>query len=181
MLGSAGLVAVLIAGRPLLEARRTPDQVLPASSVVALLTAAYAALAVLAVTFLAGYPLTWGTALITFSIVCLGALLTARVVAAAADDAADGDDPATAPAPDGRPGFSGRRFISLAGGAVVVLLAVPARACRSCRQSRRPPEAAHGGWSAPERPCRWQICAVPAARCMAAPDGDICSPLRRPR
>jgi FtsP/CotA-like multicopper oxidase with cupredoxin domain len=120
MLGAAGLAAVLIAGRPLLEARRTPDKVLPASSAVALLTAAYAALAVLVVTFLAGYPLTWGTALITVSIVCLGALLTARVVAAAADEAADDDDPATAPAPDGRPGFSRRRFMSLAGGAVVV-------------------------------------------------------------
>jgi hypothetical protein len=120
MLGAAGLAAVLIAGRPLLKARRSPDKVLPASSVVALLTAAYAALAVLVVTLLAGYPLTWGTALITVSIVCLGALLTARVAAADADDAADGDDPATAPAQDGRPGLSRRRFISLAGGAVVV-------------------------------------------------------------
>jgi FtsP/CotA-like multicopper oxidase with cupredoxin domain len=119
MLGAAGL-AVLIAGRPLLEARRKPDKVLPASSVVALLIAAYAALAVLAVTFLAGYPLTWGTALITVSIVCLGALLTARVVAADADDAADGDDPATASAPDGPARFSRRRFMTLAGGAVVV-------------------------------------------------------------
>jgi FtsP/CotA-like multicopper oxidase with cupredoxin domain len=119
MLGAAGLAAVLIAGRQLLEARQTPDKVLPASSVVALLTAAYAALAVLVVTFLAGYPLTWGAALITVAIVSLGTLLTARA-AADADDAADGDDPATAPAPDGRPGFSRRRFMSLAGGAVVV-------------------------------------------------------------
>jgi FtsP/CotA-like multicopper oxidase with cupredoxin domain len=118
MLGAAGL-AVLIAGRPLLEARRKPDKVLPASSVVVLLIAAYAALAVLAVTFLAGYPLTWGTALITVSIVCLGALLTARVVAADADDAADGDDPATASAPDGPARFSRRRFMTLAGGVVV--------------------------------------------------------------
>lgn len=115
MLGAASLAAVLIAGRSLLEARRTPDKVLPASSVVALLTAAYAALAVLVVTFLAGYPLTWGTALITVSIVCLGALLTARVVAANADDY----DPTTAPALDDRPGFSRRRFMSLAGGAIV--------------------------------------------------------------
>ncbi|HEX6325311.1 MAG TPA: hypothetical protein VFZ72_01970, partial [Jiangellaceae bacterium] len=74
MLGVAGLAAVLIAGRPLLAARRTPAKAMPASSVVALLTAAYAALAALAVTLLAGYPLTWGTALITISIVCLGSL-----------------------------------------------------------------------------------------------------------
>ena len=98
MLGAAGLAAVLIAGRPLLEARRTAGKALPASSVVALLTAAYAALAGLVVTFLAGYPLTSGTALLTVSIVCLGALLTARVVAADADDA-------------GRRGFSRRRFM----------------------------------------------------------------------
>ena len=120
MLGAAGLAAVLIAGRPLLEARRTPDKELPASSVVALLVAAYAALAGLVVTFLVGYPLTWGTALITSAIVCLGALLTARAVAANAEDAADDGDPATAPAPDGRPRFSRRKVMSLAGGAVVV-------------------------------------------------------------
>ena len=120
MIGIAGLAAVLIAGRPLLEARRTPDKVLPASSQIALLTAAYSSLAALVVTFLAGYPLTWGTALITVSIVCLGALLTARVVAADADDAPDDGDLATPPVPEARPAFSRRRFISLAGGAVVV-------------------------------------------------------------
>lgn len=122
MLGAAGLAAVLIAGRRLVAARRTANEALPASSVVAPLTAAYAALAGLVVTFLARYPLTSGTALITVSIVCLGALLTACVVATDADDAADdaaGDD-APAPAPDGRPGFSRRRFMVLAGGAVVV-------------------------------------------------------------
>jgi FtsP/CotA-like multicopper oxidase with cupredoxin domain len=116
MLGVAGLAAVLIAGRPLLAARRTSAKAMPASSVVALLTAAYAALAALVVTLLAGYPLTWGTALITVSIVCLGSLLTARVVAA--DEGAEDGGPATAP--DARPGLSRRRFISLAGGAVVV-------------------------------------------------------------
>lgn len=120
MLGAAGLAAVLIAGRPLLEARRTPDKELPASSVIALLVAAYAALAGLVVTFLVGYPLTWGTALITSAIVGLGALLTARAVAANAEDAADDGDPATAPAPDGRLRFSRRQVMSLAGGAVVV-------------------------------------------------------------
>ena len=118
MLGVAGLAAVLTAGRPLLAARRIPAKAMPASSVVALLTAAYAALAALAVTLLTGYPLTWGTALITISIVCLGSLLTARVVAA--DEVAEDGSPATAPAPDARHGLSRRRFISLAGGAVVV-------------------------------------------------------------
>jgi hypothetical protein len=71
MLGAAGLAAVLIVGLPLLGARRTADKVLPASSVVALLTAAYAALAGLVVTFLAGYPLTSGTA-------CRGGWFTGR-------------------------------------------------------------------------------------------------------
>jgi FtsP/CotA-like multicopper oxidase with cupredoxin domain len=120
MLGAAGLAAVLIAGPPLLEARRTPDEALPASSAVALLTAAYAALAALGVTFLVGYPLTWSTGLITISIVCLGALLTARVVATDTREAADGGDPATERAPDASRGLSRRRFMSLAGGAVVV-------------------------------------------------------------
>ena len=116
MLGVAGLAAVLVAGRPLLAARRTPAKAMPASSVVALLTAAYAALAALVVTLLTGYPLTWGTALITISIVCLGSLLTARVVAA--DVGAE--DGGSATAPDAGRGLSRRRFISLAGGAVVV-------------------------------------------------------------
>jgi FtsP/CotA-like multicopper oxidase with cupredoxin domain len=123
MLAVTGLAAALIAGRPLLAARHAADQVLPASSVVALLTAAYAALAGLVVTFLAGYPLTWGAALITIAIVGLGALLTARAVAAKADDAVeravDDDDPAPALTPDGRPGFSRRQVMTLAGGAVV--------------------------------------------------------------
>jgi FtsP/CotA-like multicopper oxidase with cupredoxin domain len=117
MLGAAGLAAVLIAGRPMLGARWRPDAALPARIVVALLTAAYAALAALMVTFLAGFPLTWSTALITVSIVCLGMLLTARVVAAGAGA---GDVPTAAPAPDPRTMFSRRRFMNLAGGAVVI-------------------------------------------------------------
>jgi FtsP/CotA-like multicopper oxidase with cupredoxin domain len=124
MLGAAGLAAVLIAVRPLLKAARTPDAEVAASSVVALLVAAYAALAGLVVTFLVGYPLTWGIALITTAIVGLGALLTARAVAASAaaavDGAADEDNLVTAPTPDGRRRFSRRRVMSLAGGAVVV-------------------------------------------------------------
>jgi hypothetical protein len=120
ILGAAGLAALLIAGRPLLEARRTAAKELPASSVVALLVAAYAALAGIVVTFLVGYPLTWGTALITSAIGCLGALLTARAMAANAEDTADDDEPAKASAPDGRPRFSRRHVMRLAGGAVVL-------------------------------------------------------------
>ncbi|MPZ61283.1 MAG: multicopper oxidase domain-containing protein [Propionibacteriales bacterium] len=107
LLGAAGLAAVLIAGPPLLAARRKPSHV-QASSVVAVLTAAYAALAGLVVTFLAGYPLTWSTVLIAISLVCAGALLTARALATPAENTAS------------QPGFSRRRFIGLVGGAVVV-------------------------------------------------------------
>ncbi|SCL34561.1 Multicopper oxidase with three cupredoxin domains (includes cell division protein FtsP and spore coat protein CotA) [Micromonospora rhizosphaerae] len=129
MLGAVGLASVLIAGPRLLAARRAPEagmlagrasgDGIPASSVVLLLTAGYAALAGLMVTFLVGYPLTWSTALIASSVVCAVALLTARVAAAPADTAG-GADIAPTPAPHGKPGFSRRRFISLAGGAAVV-------------------------------------------------------------
>ncbi|MEV4139324.1 multicopper oxidase family protein [Dactylosporangium sp. NPDC049742] len=118
MLGAAGLAAVLIAGPRLLAARRAPDAGIPASAVVLPLTAGYGALAGLAVTFLAGYPLTWSTALIAGSLVGGGALLTARVVAAPVDTTGYADI-ASAQAPHGTPGFSRRRFIGLAGGAVV--------------------------------------------------------------
>ena len=130
MLGAAGLAAVLIAGpRLLAAARRAPDEAgilasrasgdrIPASSVVLLLTAGYAALAGLVVTFLVGYPLTWSSALIASSFVCAAALLTARVATAQADTTGDADIAATQ-TPQGKPGFSRRRFISLAGGAVV--------------------------------------------------------------
>ncbi|PWR06611.1 copper oxidase [Micromonospora sicca] len=129
MLAAAGVAAVLIAGpRLLTAARRAPEagtlasratgDGIPASSVVLLLTAGYAALAGLVVTFLAGYPLTWSTALIASSLVCAAALLTARVAATPADPTGDADI-APIQAPNGKPGFSRRRFISLAGGAVV--------------------------------------------------------------
>ncbi|HEV8568266.1 MAG TPA: multicopper oxidase domain-containing protein [Actinoplanes sp.] len=129
MLGAAGLAAVLIAGPRLLaasrrapeagmRANRTSGEGIPASSLVLLLTAGYAALAGLVVTFLVGYPLTWSTALIASSLVCAGALLTARVVAAPADTTGDAGIAPTQ-APPGEPGFSRRRFISLAGGVVV--------------------------------------------------------------
>jgi FtsP/CotA-like multicopper oxidase with cupredoxin domain len=134
MLGATGLAAVLIAGPQLLAAaRRAPEggtlasrapeggtlasraagQGMPASGVVFLLTAGYAALAGLVVTFLVGYPLTWSTALIASSLVCAGALLTARVVAPPVDTTVDGGVAPT------HPGYSRRRFIGLAGGAVV--------------------------------------------------------------
>jgi FtsP/CotA-like multicopper oxidase with cupredoxin domain len=115
MLGVTGLAAVLIAGRPLLKARHTPGRALPPSTVIALLTAAYAALAGLVVTFLTGYPLTWATALLTIAAVTLGTLLTARVIA---PSAADGSS-ATTPVSGGRQ-VSRRQFINVAGGAFVV-------------------------------------------------------------
>jgi FtsP/CotA-like multicopper oxidase with cupredoxin domain len=123
MLGVAGAAAVLVAGPRLLAAARrapefgtpagpAPDDGMPASSVVSLLTAGYAALAGLMVTFVAGYPLTWSSALIAGSAVCAAALLTARVAAQPAGVA-------PAQEPDGGRGLSRRRFIGLAGGAVV--------------------------------------------------------------
>ncbi|MCW3840365.1 multicopper oxidase family protein [Micromonospora yasonensis] len=115
MLAAAGLAAVLIAGPRLLAARRAPEAGIAASGVVLLLTAGYAALAGLVVTFLVGYPLDWSSALIASSLVGAGALLTARVVAAPADPTGDAD---MAPA-HGKPAVSRRRFIGLAGGAVV--------------------------------------------------------------
>jgi FtsP/CotA-like multicopper oxidase with cupredoxin domain len=115
MLGAAGLAAMLIAGPRLLEARQTPDARPPAGSVVSLLTAGYAALGGFGVTFLAGYPLTWSTALVAVSLVCVAALLTARVVATPIEST---DDAAAAPHPSSR--LSRRRFIGLAGGAVAV-------------------------------------------------------------
>jgi FtsP/CotA-like multicopper oxidase with cupredoxin domain len=105
MLGAAGLAAVSIAGPRLLAVRRAPGEILPASGVVPVLTAAYAALASFAVTFLVGYPLTWSTALITVSLVGAGALLTARVLATPVKETVDA---------------SRRRFLGLAGGVVVM-------------------------------------------------------------
>jgi len=108
MLGVAGLIAIVIAGPRLLAARRAPDAEMPAGGVVPLLTAGYAALAGLAVTLVVGYPLTWSTAMIATSLIGLGALLTARVVAPAVDAG-----------PHAPSGLSRRRFLGLAGGAVV--------------------------------------------------------------
>ncbi|MFU8852038.1 multicopper oxidase family protein [Micromonospora sp. SL1-18] len=119
MLGAAGAVAVLLAGRQLLTARRGRGDGASLGGVVSVFTAAYAALAGLVVTFLAGYPLTVSTALFTISLVCAGALLTVRVVAPAVENTAD---VGVTRAPEGRP-ISRRRFIGWAGGAVAVTAA----------------------------------------------------------
>jgi FtsP/CotA-like multicopper oxidase with cupredoxin domain len=125
MLGAVGLAAVLIAGARLRLARRAPEAATPANraagggmsatGVVLLLTAGYAALAGLVVTLVAGYPVTWSTALIATSAVGVGALLTARVVTAPVDTG----DIAPTQASHGTPGFPRRRFISLAGRSVL--------------------------------------------------------------
>jgi FtsP/CotA-like multicopper oxidase with cupredoxin domain len=109
LLGAAGLIAVVIAGRPLIKAWRSPEPAVSPGSVVALLTAGYAAVAGLVATFLIGYPLTWAAALIMIGGVGLAALLTARVVA-----------PNAVAEPAERPAFSRRRLLTLAGGAVAV-------------------------------------------------------------
>jgi FtsP/CotA-like multicopper oxidase with cupredoxin domain len=105
MLGAAGLTAVLIAGRHLVAELRGRGDGRSAAGVVAVLTAAYAALAGFVVTFLIGYPLALSTALITISLGCAGGLLTARVLAAPVAKTVDA---------------SRRRFLALAGAAVAL-------------------------------------------------------------
>ncbi|GAA3831218.1 multicopper oxidase family protein [Streptomyces chiangmaiensis] len=114
LLGVAGVAAVLTAGPRLWTAIKAAGERPPASCVVSLFTAAYAALAGLVVTFLGGYPLTWSTALTTVSLVSAGAVLTARVVAREADDEGVRGETARHPA------FTRRRFINTAVGAGVV-------------------------------------------------------------
>ncbi|CAL9375229.1 hypothetical protein SUDANB176_00949 [Streptomyces sp. enrichment culture] len=111
LLGVAGVAAVLVAGPRLWTARKAAGERLPASCAVSLLTAAYAASAGLVVTFLAGYPLTWSTALITVSLVVAGAMLTARAMAREAEDEEVRGEP------DRRPALTRRRFVSTAVGA----------------------------------------------------------------
>ncbi|WP_454197930.1 multicopper oxidase family protein [Nocardia sp. Marseille-Q1738] len=117
MLTVAALAATVLAGPRLLvqvTSDRRPETV-DAAGVVALLTAAYAALAGFLVTFLVGYPLTFGTVLITIALVFAGALLTVRVLATPdADTAAEPDTDSD------RPEVSRRRFLGVAGGVVVV-------------------------------------------------------------
>ncbi|GGX22479.1 hypothetical protein GCM10010297_49560 [Streptomyces malachitofuscus] len=114
MLCVAGAAGVLLAGPRLWAGRRTTGERLPASCVVSLLTAAYAALAGLVVTFLAGYPLTWPTALIAVSSVALCALLTARVMAGETQDEGKDPDPARGSA------LTRRRFVNTAVGAAAL-------------------------------------------------------------
>ncbi|WP_043842826.1 multicopper oxidase family protein [Amycolatopsis taiwanensis] len=116
MLVVAAVTATTIAGPRLLGSARgvgRPEKV-DAAAVVALFTAAYAALAGFVVTFLIGYPLTLGTALITIAVVIAGVLLTVRVLAAPNAKTSNGDTD-----PD-RPAVSRRRFLGVAGGVVVV-------------------------------------------------------------
>ncbi|MEU2176780.1 multicopper oxidase family protein [Nocardia sp. NPDC019219] len=108
----AGLVAAIVAGPRLLaqaaDARR--HETVDTAGIVTLLTAAYAASAGFAVTFLIGYPLTPGIVLIAIALVLAAALLTTRVLVA---------DPVMAAAADpDRRGGSRRRFLSAAGGVV---------------------------------------------------------------
>ncbi|MEV0808356.1 multicopper oxidase family protein [Micromonospora sp. NPDC050200] len=120
MLGAAGAVAVLLAGPQLLAVRRGRAAGGSARGVVSVFTAGYSALAGLVVTFLVGYPLTLSAALITISLVCAGALLTARVIAPPAENTADAG---VAQAPEGRRAISRRRFLGWTGGAVAVTAA----------------------------------------------------------
>ncbi|MFG1823756.1 multicopper oxidase family protein [Microbispora bryophytorum] len=120
LLGAAATGAVLLAGPRLLAARRGRGDGGSAAGVVAVLTAAYAALAGFVVTFVGGYPLTPSTALITIALVCAAALLTARVVATPAGSAAEAG---VAQVPEGRREIPRRRFVAWTGGAVVATAA----------------------------------------------------------
>ncbi|WP_040786393.1 multicopper oxidase family protein [Nocardia pneumoniae] len=115
MLAVAALAATVLAG-PRLLAHVTGDrqpETIETAGVVALLTAAYAALAGFLVTFLVGYPLTFGIALITIALVLGGALLTVSVLAT--------PNPVEEPHADSDgPEISRRRFLGVAGGVVVV-------------------------------------------------------------
>ncbi|SCL49554.1 Multicopper oxidase with three cupredoxin domains (includes cell division protein FtsP and spore coat protein CotA) [Micromonospora citrea] len=139
--------AVLFVGPRLLAARPGRGDGASAGGVVSVFTAAYAALAGLVVTLVAGYPLTPGAALIAVSLVGAGALLTARAVAPAETAATETpttetaaeetpttettatETPADETAADAgvahapRRSVSRRRFIGWTGGAAVVTAA----------------------------------------------------------
>lgn len=111
------LAATVVAG-PRLLARVTGDgqpETINVAGVVALLTAAYAALADFVVTILIGYPLTLATVLITIALVLAGALLTLRVLATPNANPVEEPD-----ADPDQPEVSRRRFLGVAGGVVVV-------------------------------------------------------------
>jgi FtsP/CotA-like multicopper oxidase with cupredoxin domain len=120
MLIAAGLAAVVVAGRPLLTARRDPGSALPAGGVVGLLTAAYAALAGLAMTFLVGYPLGWGSAMISVALVCLGALLTARAIPRVPHGSTSTSDTPVGNPVEGGAAHSRRTVLRVAGSLVAV-------------------------------------------------------------
>jgi FtsP/CotA-like multicopper oxidase with cupredoxin domain len=107
LLGVAGLVAMLLAGPRLLAAARTRGERVPASAIVALFTAGFAALAGLVVSFVAGYPLGWSTSLLAVSLICAATLLTEQAVAPESPDSAE------TPAPQARPGLSRRQFVGM--------------------------------------------------------------------
>jgi FtsP/CotA-like multicopper oxidase with cupredoxin domain len=117
MLVVAALAATVIAGprlRAQAKAAGRPESV-DTTGVVALFAAAYAALAGFVVTFVIGYPLTLGTALITIAAVFAGAMLTVRVLTTPTENTVK--EPAADPV---RPEVSRRRFLGVAGGVVVV-------------------------------------------------------------
>ncbi|MFI6763451.1 multicopper oxidase family protein [Micromonospora sp. NPDC050417] len=121
MLVVAALVATVVAGpRLLAQARGAPRRTDGNAEVVVLLTAGYAALAGFVVTYLVGYPLTLGTALIAVGLVVTGVLLTARSLATPDTDTVGDADTAVGVAPDAGPELSRRRFLGVTGGVAVV-------------------------------------------------------------
>jgi FtsP/CotA-like multicopper oxidase with cupredoxin domain len=122
MLVVAALAATVIAG-PRLRAQakdgRRSETIDPAG-VVALFTVGYAALAGFVVTFLIGYPLTLGAALITIALVLAGALLTMRVLGAPNAKTPKRNTVEDPDTDQGRPEVSRRRFLGVAGGVIVV-------------------------------------------------------------
>lgn len=145
MLAVAVPAAAVIAGPRLLAqatGARQPGNI-DVVGAVALLTAAYAALAGFMVTFLVGYPLTLGTALITIALVFTGALLTVRVLTTPKANTTREQDTG----PD-RPEVSRRRFLGVAGGVLVVGAAgsgigLSARPTASVTGGGGPDSAAH--------------------------------------
>ena len=109
MLVATALVATALAGPHLARAMRHGDtSAVTVGVVVALFTAGYAAVAGLAATLLAGYPLTVSTALLAVPLVVAAASLTWWVT-----------HPPTVRVGSGAPMVSRRRFIGVAGAAVV--------------------------------------------------------------
>lgn len=130
---SAAVVAVLLAGRPLLRPRKAGPGMLPVRGVVALFAAGLAALAGSAVTMLTGYPVTWGVALVALALLAAAVMLTGRVVSGVVAgvvpvEVSDGAD-AVRPEqvhpiePAAGSALSRRRFLAVTGGAVVVTAA----------------------------------------------------------